>query len=361
MSSSHPLYKPLSKEEQEIRLLVLQPGSKSDPLEGYLDHFSLWNFTEDTIPFWTALSYSYLYATLRQLRDLEMAKTLWVDQLCINQSDNEERSWQVSIMRLIYERASVVIGWLGNYDESLKTLLRAVEIVGGIAKFNVEMADAEGLIETWSSSKVYHLCDIIRGNDIKLDSVKVTLQKLLNLFIEGSRNEWFNRKWIVQEHAVAKMLVLQAGHFSTVWFLFYDAFKGVTDCMGWPGTEASDAYRVFYALDITYYACLTEQEDLKSAEILRLSTLLNAHQVRKAGDPKDHIYALIGISRDGSKETQGLIDYSQTIESVYQKVATHCITTDRSLELLLNCCAGKQRELSYKLPSWTRDWTDVIA
>ena len=42
---------------------------------------------------------------------------LWVDAICINQKDSEERSQQIKRMRIIYGNARSVIGWLGETDE----------------------------------------------------------------------------------------------------------------------------------------------------------------------------------------------------------------------------------------------------
>jgi hypothetical protein len=48
---------------------------------------------------------------------------LWVDAICINQGNNEERAQQVQLMAKIYSRATRVLVWLGetaaNSDEAL--------------------------------------------------------------------------------------------------------------------------------------------------------------------------------------------------------------------------------------------------
>ena len=79
---------------------------------------------------------------------------------------------------------------------------------------------------------------------------------------------------------------------------------------------------------------------------------------RGAEDHRDHIYALLGIGQDMSWEEPNLIDYSLPVEFIYQRFAVRWITMNRSLQTLLNCCAGKQTELTYKLPSWAKDWTE---
>ncbi|PVI03815.1 heterokaryon incompatibility, partial [Periconia macrospinosa] len=46
---------------------------------------------------------------LRCLRHPNVGRTLWVDALCINQSDFQERNHQVGFMRFIYSQACEVL------------------------------------------------------------------------------------------------------------------------------------------------------------------------------------------------------------------------------------------------------------
>lgn len=58
-----------------------------------------------------------LYDALRTLRRATTSRLLWIDQLCINKEDVIERSCQVRLMRLIYNRADLVIAWLSPEDD----------------------------------------------------------------------------------------------------------------------------------------------------------------------------------------------------------------------------------------------------
>ncbi|PMD42980.1 heterokaryon incompatibility, partial [Hyaloscypha variabilis F] len=60
-----------------------------------------------------------LWWALRHLRHgvYGMRRTLWIDALCINQNDVNERSAQVSIMGSIYSTASRVLVWIGEESE----------------------------------------------------------------------------------------------------------------------------------------------------------------------------------------------------------------------------------------------------
>lgn len=58
-----------------------------------------------------------LYDALQRLRSESETRHLWVDQLCINQQDAQERSQQVSSTLLIYQKATSVLVWRGEPNE----------------------------------------------------------------------------------------------------------------------------------------------------------------------------------------------------------------------------------------------------
>ncbi|EFX05970.1 het domain containing protein [Grosmannia clavigera kw1407] len=125
----------------EIRLLRLQPAaSLASPLRICLIRGSL--DVDGDLPPYEALSYVWgslvamqnsvraemdngsteavsipvtanLDSALRHLRYRTFSRTLWVDALCINQADVEERGMQVHLMRSIYERCTADLAWLG--------------------------------------------------------------------------------------------------------------------------------------------------------------------------------------------------------------------------------------------------------
>lgn len=69
-----------------------------------------------------------LYA-LRQATRQFPGSHIWIDAICINQSDIAEKSAQVNMMGLIYERASLVVACIGSADESsryLDTWIKAI-------------------------------------------------------------------------------------------------------------------------------------------------------------------------------------------------------------------------------------------
>lgn len=116
--------KPLDTERQEIRLLELVPGNFEDALICNLKVTSLQESSH-----YEALSYVWgdpketeeiticnqlyrarktLARALRHLRKQDETRILWVDAVCIDQENLEERNQQVKLMGQIYRQASSV-------------------------------------------------------------------------------------------------------------------------------------------------------------------------------------------------------------------------------------------------------------
>jgi hypothetical protein len=67
-----------------------------------------------------------LYDFLQEYWNEEQEHYIWIDQICINQCDTQERGHQVGIMAQVYSQAVYVVVWLGNnkrYQEVALKLL----------------------------------------------------------------------------------------------------------------------------------------------------------------------------------------------------------------------------------------------
>ena len=130
-------------EKDEIRLIIIPPkvsGNRtvttvnSDAFQCSLIHTTLSQCENEIIDHYTALSYVWgdatdtrtiwvnespvlvtvnLYAALNDLQDEIRVLCLWADALCINQKDDEEKSWQVMMMDKIYKLAHHTVIYLG--------------------------------------------------------------------------------------------------------------------------------------------------------------------------------------------------------------------------------------------------------
>jgi hypothetical protein len=161
-------YRPLASEPFSIRLLQILPGAKGSDI-----HCSLIDYTippDQLSGLYEALSYTwgdpgqrnriyvrdtgttepyqdaYMYlditknlsAALHRLRDTALPRLMWIDAVCINQDDLQERAGQVQIMATIYSFASRVIVWLGLEADDSTNLFAEIEGVAADVQRNRE-------------------------------------------------------------------------------------------------------------------------------------------------------------------------------------------------------------------------------
>ncbi|KAF2094560.1 hypothetical protein NA57DRAFT_60588 [Rhizodiscina lignyota] len=184
-------YEPLDASKREIRLLKLAAGVREDPIIVKLVTVSL-----DDDPVFDALSYLwgeqepvssiYIGRRLREfrvarnlrnalldLRDKSELRTLWVDAVCINQSNNEERGHQVRSMRQVYSSARAVRAWIDvEVDLDAEPFQRLLQL----AKGEIALKDYDA--EFWFP--------------------------VANIF----RSSYWNRVWIQQELILARHITI---------------------------------------------------------------------------------------------------------------------------------------------------------
>jgi hypothetical protein len=137
-------YTPLSNERQNIRLLRLLPAKAEDEIRCELLEYRLQTSAGSS---YEALSYVWgspdvprciyigdehldvtpnLYAALFRLRHTDFPRTLWIDAICINQENGEEKGHQIRIMARVYGEAIRVLVWLGESADDSDRALEAI-------------------------------------------------------------------------------------------------------------------------------------------------------------------------------------------------------------------------------------------
>ncbi|KAJ4129457.1 hypothetical protein NW765_016330 [Fusarium oxysporum] len=124
---------------------------------------------------------------LRQLLVEDTDTFAWVDQVCINQQDNAEKSDQVQQMKSIYSEARLVIAWLGPAADDSDMLLKHIEKIG------------EAI---WADD---------HGSILAAHSNKQGLQAISRAFRSLCEREYWKRLWIIQEFAVGSSLRIACG------------------------------------------------------------------------------------------------------------------------------------------------------
>lgn len=117
----------------EFEALSYTWGS-TDHLE---DGFVINSVTSDSVqPIMSTLPLTTnLASALRHIRSVSKTRILWIDAICINQKDFEERGQQVQRMGSIYKSASRVLAWLGPSTQSTKLAISTLEDLGSLIEF----------------------------------------------------------------------------------------------------------------------------------------------------------------------------------------------------------------------------------
>lgn len=281
-------YKPLGG-RHDIRLLVLHGGSGSDPIICRLVPVQ---FVRK--PFYEALSYTWgsretketiqlngedvpvqanLWSALWHLRKRDRGRFMWVDALCIDQSNHQERNHQVGLMREIYSRASDVLVWLGPHGEDSDLAI----------KYLSEVLWTHSTWVPWSQRE------------------RTALKALCN-------REYWQRMWILQEVALARSITVHCGFHSVLWEAF-DKFCFSPELrIDIPEFQSSFASK----LGLIRRKQLGQQEST-------LRELMEAFNGCACSDPRDRIFALLGLASD-CRNNQLRADYSRTLFEVYQDV-----------------------------------------
>ena len=86
-----------------------------------------------------------------------------------------------------------------------------------------------------------------------------------------------------------------------------------------------------------------------------LANLLYDYRLCQASDPRDKVFALVGIAREQG-EAAYTLDYSKNVLEVYRDLASHLIIHERNPNVL-TICALPIVGASLHLPSWVPDWS----
>jgi hypothetical protein len=350
---------------------------------------------------------------LRHLRLPDRSRILWVDALCINQSDDVEKSKQVAQMRRVYTSPGIerVVVWLGEEASAQVAMdfmdeFRAMsEVVSGA------LLEVKQLLPTLSPSDRQALTRRLLVNraqaiedgksaDEFLASLHSPAEKAYLRIIDSGRLDlplaaslegrhaewaaceelfsrpWWSRTWIVQEVAHTREVVVQIGTLAPVPI---DRLCGMAesyansasarrsqlqlapDAAGIraapPGRNNFDLWlRIGGTTENTASTILKLRERYAAegeAAAPRLPALLLQLRAQAATDPRDKIYGLLGMS---SNEYGIEVDYRIGKAELYTRVARFLL---RRVLVMLSWIEGPERQVSLgrELPSWVPDFS----
>ena len=373
-------YQPLNPTKKQVRLLRLAPGKILSPIRGSLIVVSLDKLRRRKwrrLRIWSALSYVWgtspqnhsikisrqhvpITPTLRNalqfLRYPDGERYLWIDQICINQEDIQERNAQVQLMHAIYSGASHVIAWFdplfSDSPENLADLFSLINRAGPKIQNtpDVPYGPKEEPGRTVLANTRMEVTEMLRLHHTDLTFEQV-VHRLYEYLREFFRTSWFQRLWTLQEGILGEFLFLQVGWTYIAWsdlMQVYDKLR----LLSYGSPKLVPPIEILNGIvnltDLRNRIHRIDRADLCLSDLV-------PHIHRKASDDRDCIYGLLGML---SNKFIRLIEpnYSLDVDTVFKKAALAMIQTDEHLAALGLCCAGNQSE-KYRLPSWCQDWS----
>ncbi|KAK0671601.1 heterokaryon incompatibility protein-domain-containing protein [Cercophora samala] len=246
-----------------------------------------------------------LYCALWNLREQHVDRVLWIDAICIDQDNHKERGHQVGQMRNIYENAEEVIVWLGE-----RTILTdtAMDLLDRVNRHVTVISTGS----IWKKSKTAWLSDLEHRRRLFLvgmeeSQVEKYRQALQTLF----QSPWFKRIWVIQEVAHSRRSTITCGRRSVPartlamapGFIQYQPERHVQSILDvMPGFHRQESW-------------WTRQRSL--------NTLLDKFKDSESTDPRDKVFALLGMALDA----QGIIlpDYEVSESVIVQRVASFMV------------------------------------
>jgi Heterokaryon incompatibility protein (HET) len=354
---------------KDIRLLQIRPGGAGDTI-----NLSICTTPVDSVPAYIALSYTWgdprstcpvicdgkelhvtqnLKEALWQLRHAQSQHKFegpfsmwsghhglpyfWIDAICINQSDDDEKSHQVALMWEIYSRAELVIAWLGKQTEITKRGMELIRRLNSVIGLN-EAGAGPGDGQKYQKIRFTELAT--------LGLPELASPAWNDLFSVFSR-DWFNRVWVIQELVAARTCLFLCGDEFVDSSIFLRVGEIIDESKLLSSIRNFERSRIL-AINIGFLAYL------KSKEKHDFNTLLWSTHLFKASDQRDRIFSLVHMACGlKSNFVSDLIDYRLSVPEVLTKYARISLAQG-SLDVL--CYAQALGDL-YSLPSWVPYWT----
>jgi hypothetical protein len=315
------VYEPLDHEADSIRVLEVLPGSNSSLIQCRMRHTTI----KETR--YTCLSYTWqpsspereisvngyslvvgdnLYQFLSAFRTYQgqnSNRSLWIDAICMNQSDLTEKNHQVRQMGAIFQKAAEVLVWLGLLKDDMLLFLE------GLDERHIQLFD---LVPSEPDTE-----STIRGTGADAFRKRFGTMQERKWFLKLKSTEfcslpYWNRVWIAQE------LLMPLDEEVYI-------FSG-TNCYNFHmvGTQLDrinprheDGTRF---LTVRYYDWRVDRHRIGSRAGASLPTILTHFAGGQCYDKRDRIFALLSLAKSVPHiEVDYALDSTALLQDVLEK------------------------------------------
>jgi hypothetical protein len=223
---------------------------------------------------------------------------IWIDAICINQNDEEEKMVQIRLMNKIYQRAHMVWIWFGIAEDQDR-ILEAISVLPRMKELNERETCPEDVNSTTAASV----------EPFRLDP---PVQRAVMHLVA---NAWYRRLWVTQEISLAAHAIALCGEYT----ISLDLLHGAQ----WPRTRGrrnSDLELSPYEVNQIWLSSLIFSavvparglKEAKSAEEVATALLRIARstEYQHCLQPQDRIFGILGLVDWQRIENAGVDFYS---------------------------------------------------
>jgi Heterokaryon incompatibility protein (HET) len=235
---------PVDRERQEIRLIRLHLAGDDEPIECTIKAFLL-----DKCPSYDTLSYVWgsgkkisiqcnglrldilpnLYYALKRYRsqhnitdktegngheeEPKSSKWVWADAICINQDNDQEKSWQIQLRRKFYDRGQITWIWLGKDDKRTAKAFDLLYTLFYVKQTQEAASDNRGFFEIPPKER----------EDLGLPHpiISSDYRSLVLLLLR----DWYTRVGVEQEFALSHKAMVYCGPHCISWTQLNEAVE----------------------------------------------------------------------------------------------------------------------------------------
>ncbi|KAH8730029.1 heterokaryon incompatibility protein-domain-containing protein [Phaeosphaeriaceae sp. PMI808] len=330
-------------ESDVFRYLILEPGVDNEPLKCSLKTATLFNTQFNALSYvWgtsvkdhTITCDGYLIKitqnlakSLRCLRLPDEPLKLWADSICINQENLKEKGHQVAFMNKIYQAAECTLIYIGSDDDD-----QGSDVCSLLDEIDNMIEEVCKKLDTSDDT----FPDADEDDPILADSRWNSLLALLT-------KDWFDRGWVVQEASLAQRSQLIWGESRISWdklmrtYIWHQACAGTTSHFGLFNEFLIDAHKQMYMQRHGDFARVMDATERWS--IPSMLTNLEHGKGLQLGDPRDRVYAFIGLPL--------------ALGKTYRTFAIQYVKSTKTTELLKY--VDHSHSSIAEFPSWIPRW-----
>ncbi|KAF5713627.1 heterokaryon incompatibility (het-6OR allele) [Fusarium mundagurra] len=305
---------------------------------------------------------------------------LWADALCIDQDDDLEKGHQVQLMKFIYPAAEVVFSCL-DIEASQSDIRLAFKTCETLAKSAVERGLVRSVIDICAPIEEKHIQELewLLRHPLLDENCPIKSQEFGDAEHAMSRMlelKYWERAWVFQELVLSRRVVVIHQLLSIDLKFLLDAQSCIDMIREMAGvSEVDQAYQSFWNIYWLRFSKLRQvdwaracvHETAKADESITRSMrsfMLLLGGMYRAKNPKDHVYALLGLTT-----LQMEPDYSSktTVASVYTEACVEILKSQQLVEAWPLCflwgagLARQGKNQKYELPSWAYNFPETFS